>query len=150
MKTSIERTPQLEEHILAAIRAGSFPEVAAAAFGVPKRLFRKWLRRGHHDNQESLAHRVAQARATARLNAEVRTHEKDPKLWLRAGPGRETIDAAGWTSFARPQARAARETNIFETPAILRLLSVLRAALSPYPEALDAVTSALEKEKQPL
>jgi hypothetical protein len=150
MKTTIERTPQLEENILAAIRAGSFPDVAAAAFGVPRGLFRKWLRRGHRDNQESLAHRVAQAQATARLNAEVRTHEKDPKLWLRAGPGRETQDAAGWTSFARPQARAAQEVNIFETPAILRLLSVLRAALAPYPDALETVTRVLEEKKQPL
>jgi hypothetical protein len=150
MNLKIERTPQLEESILAAIRAGSFPEVAAAAFGVPKRLFRKWKQQGNVHDPESFAHKVAKARATARLDAEIRTHEKDPRLWLRAGPGRETKDAAGWTAFVRSQARAGAEINIFETPVILRLLTVLREALAPFPEALDAVTQALDKVKQPL
>src|SRR5579862_2968236 len=111
MNSSVVRTPQLEDSILAAIRAGSFPDVAAAAFGVPKRLFHKWRRQGSSADPESFKHKVARAIATARLDAEIRTHEKDPKLWLRAGPGRETRDAAGWSAFVRAQAKSAQEVN---------------------------------------
>ncbi len=78
MNPKIERTPQLEESILAAIRAGSFPEVAAAAFGVPKRLFRKWKQQGNRHDPESFAHRVAQAQATARVDAEIAHARKGP------------------------------------------------------------------------
>ena len=151
MKTPRLLTPELENNILSAIRAGSYPEVAAAAFGVPKRLFRRWLRRGIGTSHESLACKVAQAQGTARVNAEIRVHEKDPRLWLRAGPGRETKDAIGWTTFVRPQARDGEAGNFFEAPAMLHLLSILREALEPYPEALQALARALElKGKQPL
>src|SRR5262249_25748658 len=100
MSTPCQLTPELESQILAGIRAGGFPHVAAAAFGVPRRVFRRWLswgKRRRSAKYESFAHQVAQAHATARLNAEINTHKKDPRLWLRAGPGKEKPGAVGWT-----------------------------------------------------
>lgn len=146
MTTKIELTPELERSILAAIRAGGFPHVAAAAFGVPSRLFKKWLRRGvRHKNSvyASFARNVCQAQATARLAAEMKTHDKDPRLWLRSGPGRETPEAVGWTTFVRPRVRPLRRLNLFASPDFLQLLASLRAALATHPEALEAVNRVL-------
>jgi hypothetical protein len=149
MSTPCRLTPELEERILAAIRAGGFPHVAAAAFGVPPRLFRKWLRRGRKRKSpayEAFANNVTQAHATARLNAEMLTHQKDPKLWLRAGAGKETPGAPGWTTFARPQARRAGGDNPLSSPAVLRLLAAVKAALTSFPDALQAVVEVMASE----
>ncbi len=146
MMQNIQLTPELEEKILAGIRAGGFPHVAAGAFGVPDKLFRKWLRRGTKRKDErycAFVRNVARAQATARLNAEIQTHGKDPRLWLRSGPGRETAAAVGWTTFVRPRARKARRSGRLLSPAFLRFLADLRNVLAPFPEALDAVTKNL-------
>lgn len=147
MTASPRLTPELENNILAAIRAGGFADVAAAAFGVSRPLLRKWLRWGNQGKSalyRAFARKVAQAQATARLNAEVRAHEKDPRLWLRAGPGRETADSEGWTTFVRPQARRRQNVDPFAAPAFLAFLAALRAALAPFPEALKAVVAVME------
>jgi hypothetical protein len=147
MSTLCWLTPELEDQILAAIRAGGFPHVAAAAFGVPPRVFERWLRWGSKRKSsvyKSFAQKVSQAHATARLNAEINTHQKDPRLWLRAGPGKETPSALGWTTFVRPQGRAAKDIDLFAEPVFLRFLANLRAVLAPYPEALQALAKALE------
>ena len=39
-------TPALQEKIVAYIRAGGFPHVAAEAAGLPRRVFERWLERG--------------------------------------------------------------------------------------------------------
>ena len=147
MSIAAELNSELENNILAAIRAGGFADVAAAAFGVPRPLFRKWLRWGSKGKgavYESFAQKVAQAQATARLAAEMQAHHKDPRMWLRAGPGRETASSEGWTTFVRPQARKAQTINLFATPMFLDFLATLRAVLAPYPEALQAVVGAIE------
>ena len=90
MTASPRLTPELESNILAAIRAGGFADVAAAAFGVSRPLFRKWLRWGNQGKNgayQAFAHKVAQAQATARLSAEMQAHQKDPRMWLRARSG---------------------------------------------------------------
>ena len=90
MTTAPRLTPELEKSILAAIRAGGFADVAAAAFGVSRGLFRKWLRWGQADKKggyRAFALHVAQAQAAARLTAEMQAHQKDPRMWLRrSGP----------------------------------------------------------------
>ena len=80
MSTAAELNSELENNILAAIRAGGFADVAAAAFGVPRPLFRKWLRWGSKGKgaiYEAFAQKVAQAQATARLAAEMQKLMKD-------------------------------------------------------------------------
>ena len=147
MSAAMQLTPELEHNILAAIRAGGFADVAAAAFGVPQRLFHKWLRwgsKGKNAIYASFADKVAQAQATARLAAEMQAHQKDPRMWQRAGPGRETAAREGWTTFVRPQTRKNQDVNLFETPAFIDFLAALRTALAPYPEALQAVVRAID------
>jgi hypothetical protein len=150
MTASPRLTPELENNILAAIRAGGFADVAAAAFGVSRPLFHKWLRWGKHAKNgmyQAFAHKVAQAQATARLSAEMQAHQKDPRMWLRAGPGRETTDSQGWTTFVRPQARQRPNVDPFTAPAFVAFLATLRATLTPYPEALEAVVAAIDKAR---
>jgi hypothetical protein len=99
-------TPEVESNLLGFIRAGGFPHVAAEAAGIPRELFAVWLRRGSRrgarEPYKSFYRRVQQASATARLKAELETMTKNPFSWLRHGPGRETLEAAGWTNPVRP------------------------------------------------
>ena len=148
MKDPCQRTPDVEEKILAAIRLGAYPEVAALAFGVPKGSYRNWLRdkkKGAAARPSAFAQKVEQAQATARLSAEMQTHQKDARLWLRAGPGKETSKTDGWTSFARP---GTRKVRVLDSPAFLRLVLRIKQALAPYPEALAAVLHALRPRRR--
>ena len=91
-------TPELQERIVAALRAGGFPEVAAQAWGVSPRTFRRWMRRGEVQEIEpyrSFAAAVREAIAQARLRAEMDIFEElGPRIWLQHGPGRETRHVA--------------------------------------------------------
>jgi hypothetical protein len=75
----------------------------------------------------------------------MQTHEKDARLWLRAGPGKETSKAEGWTTFARP---GARKLRVLDSPAFLRLVGKIKRALAPYPEAQAAVVDALRPKRR--
>ncbi|HMF15055.1 MAG TPA: hypothetical protein VKE94_22220, partial [Gemmataceae bacterium] len=60
--------------ILASIRAGGYPHVAAQAYGIRLKRFLCWLRRG----RGRLAGKVLDAAARARLKAEMTVYEADP------------------------------------------------------------------------
>ena len=68
-------TPALRSQIVAGIRAGGYPHVAAEAWGVPKETFDDWLKRGvaadAREPYRSFAKEVRQAQAQARLRAEM-------------------------------------------------------------------------------
>jgi hypothetical protein len=100
-------TPELQREIIAFIRAGGFPHVAAEAAGIPRHVFARWLERGQK-SARALAHRalalaVLQAQAQARLHAETTVFTEKPLDWLKSGPGRETVDHPGWTTPAKPR-----------------------------------------------
>ena len=88
-------TPEVQEQICAFIRAGSFPQVAAQAVGIPVKVFESWMRYGnalrplpiYRDFREA----VLQAQAIARLAAESRALQRAPLSWLRFGPGRHVL-----------------------------------------------------------
>jgi hypothetical protein len=82
--------------ILASIRAGGYPHVAAQAYGVSSERFNRWTRRGR------TARHIREAAARARLKAEMESFEADPRFWLRHGPGKETRQAPGWSALAKP------------------------------------------------
>src|SRR5215470_8351145 len=94
-------TTQVEEKILAFIRAGGYPHVAAEAAGVPRAVFEGWLgqgrRTGRPTKYRTFPEAVQQARAQARLKAETTAFKDKPLDWLKSGPGRETSDCTGWT-----------------------------------------------------
>lgn len=140
-------TPQLRQQIVASIRSGGYPHVAAEAWGVPRGIFDQWLRRGHEararEPYRSFAHEVREAQAQARLRAELAVFEHDPKVWLEHGPGREGTDNPGWTVAVKPTEAAAPERDALLDPELLRLFRAVRQVLAPYPEARACVVQAL-------
>jgi hypothetical protein len=93
-------TPELIDAIVVDVREGVFPYIAAQAHGVPKSTFFDWLRRGEIEGRQpfsELSARVRQVAASARVQAERTVYKDSPFAWLRYGPGRERLDAPGWT-----------------------------------------------------
>lgn len=140
----------LSRRIVAGIRAGGFPHVAASAQYVSATLFERWLRLGRRSDAEepyaAFARDVDAAQAHARLRAEMSVHEKDARTWLKHGPGRDSPSKAGWASLARPSPSSDdRGAELLSSPELLQLIASMRAALAPFPEALVAVTRFVDK-----
>lgn len=146
-------TPEIERLILSYIRSGGYPWVAAESAGIPRAVFRQWMRRGAKRGGRSRCrlfyNNVLQARAQARLGAEVDTRKNDPKFWLTHGPGREQLSSPGWTNPAsgRVVSKKERGTRVL-TKEFLELLSPVLDALVPFPEARAAVAQQLERMGQ--
>lgn len=140
-------TVELENTILSWIRAGGYPHVAALAAGVPESLWRQWQERGEKRNPyKRFFAKIAQAHATARLKAETSTLEDDPRFWLKHGPGREGLGNPGWANMVNSMPTQTNEiSNVFSSGDFLQFMATLRAALAPYPEALKALSGALQQ-----
>lgn len=93
-------TAEMRQRILASIRAGCYAHIAAQAWGVPAAVWQRWLSQGQEPDAlepyRSLNHAVEEAKAQARLKAEVEAQAKDPRFWLKNGPGKDPGDAPGW------------------------------------------------------
>ena len=149
MSTRPRLTAALENKILVWIRSGDYPHLAAEAEGIPQEVFEQWLARGTGKRASrryrDFARNVRKASAIGRIRAEIRVLEKDPKLWLLSGPGKERADCRGWTSAVKGTAGAgAREVNLFAEAELAGFLEALLAALAPFPEARKAVAEALD------
>jgi hypothetical protein len=143
-------TPEVERLILSYIRSGGYPWVAAESAGIPRAVFRQWLGRGAKSQGRGIYRRfyvnILQARAQARLGAEVETRKRDPRFWLTHGPGREKPNLPGWTN-PSPGARSAnkrREGKILRKE-FLQMLDPILQALADFPEARHAVAQVLDK-----
>lgn len=138
-------TPQIQASIVAFIRAGGFPRVAAESAGVPAEVFDHWLdlaeRPRAAKKYRDFASAVRQAAAHARLTAEIDTRAGKPLDWLRGGPGRPTPESDGWTGPAR--APTAAKAAPLLTPEVQQMIAVLLEALADHPEARAAVGEAL-------
>lgn len=144
-------TPEVHAKICSFIRSGGDPHVAAEAAGVPATVFEEWLRIGQKRRARRVYRdfwrEVEQARAEARLSAELKAFTSKPLDWLRCGPGKETPERPGWTGVARPAYQAdASAANCLQTPEFQAFVQLLRRVLGPFPEALAALTQALEQE----
>jgi hypothetical protein len=142
-------TPQLIQDLVERIKAGAFEQVAAESLGVPFALYQDWLARGGRPRARppyrELFAAVRQARAHARLMAEMDLRSSAPKVWLLHGPGRETTDAPGWSSPTRPRRGGPAEPlNVLRHPEVVALINEIVEALQPYPEARDAVLRRLD------
>jgi hypothetical protein len=139
-------TPAVETQIVSFIRAGGYDWLAAAAAGVPPAVFQDWMRRGAKQARQPYRHfyeEVEQAKAQARLSAEIEARQKDPRYWLTHGPGREARGAPGWTMPVRALPAHEPQANVFASPELLELLLAIDDALTPFPEARAAVTQVL-------
>lgn len=99
-------TPEVQETVAQYVRAGGFVWVAAEAAGLPRRVMEAWMRRGADSARQpyrGFHDAILQARAQARLKAEMETRTKNPRDWLRLGPGRERLGLPGWTNGAKAE-----------------------------------------------
>jgi hypothetical protein len=141
MSQSPPLTAELQQQILASIRAGGYAHIAAQAWGVLEGRWRRWLaagrRRGAREPYRSLYRLVRQAKAQARLKAEMAVLGKDPRFWLKNGPGKEADEAPGWAT-----ARAARTpapADAIRQADLKRFMDTLRTGLADHAEALEVV-----------
>ncbi|MFO0966850.1 MAG: hypothetical protein U0793_14855 [Gemmataceae bacterium] len=145
-------TAHLRQQILAGIRSGGYPQIAAEAWGVSAALLQSWLDRGRGDKARepyvSFAAAVAQAQAQARLRAEVALFDDDPRIWLQHGPGRETRDQPGWSAPVKPADTAAAATNPFLDPHFMALLNDMRSLLEPQPELHARFSDLIDGHRQ--
>jgi hypothetical protein len=152
MSSPHQLTPEIERAIVAYVRAGGFPHIAAEAAGVPRAVFERWLRRGQGPRASArfraFYDAVQQARAQARLGAEVAALNDKPMDWLRSGPGRETADSAGWTGSVRPGVAAGAGALLLQ-PEVQALLTNLLRALEAHPEARALVAAVIESMSPP-
>jgi hypothetical protein len=135
--------------ILASIRAGGYPHVAAQAYGVAAEEFLHWLRRagvtGGPRKVRRLVALVQEAAARARLKAEMTVYDADPRFWLRHGPGKESRQAPGWSALAKPVSdRGDGGAEVLNSPEIQAILAAVTGALHPWPDARVAVAQALD------
>jgi transposase-like protein len=146
----IHLTPELHQQIVAAIRAGGYPHVAAQAFGVPPKLLDKWMQRGMakqaRDPWRTFAQEARLAHAQARLKAEVDVLREAPRYWLEHGPARDRADAPGWSSATAPAPASVEPPNVLLDPVFLEAVHDLLDALSPQPDLRrDAAQRLLSK-----
>jgi len=143
-------TPELLKQIVAWVRGGCYAQVAAQACGVPRRLFRHWLKRGHRKNAPpdlaNFAMEIYTAGAAARLVAEIETYQSDKRAWLEHGPGRDRPDEPGWSSSARAGTINQDDDNPLANPELMRLFNKVLKALEDYPEARAHVAEILAAE----
>lgn len=88
-------TKETEERILSFIRAGSFDWVAAQAAGIGVSTFYLWME-GRTPRHQEFAAKVKEARAQARLAAEIEVRKTNPEFWLTRGPGKDKPGEPGW------------------------------------------------------
>src|SRR5690242_10161656 len=93
-------SPEIQNAICAFIRAGGFAHVAAQSAGIPKEVFDYWMSEGAKIGKKRASKyrpfylAVEEAKAQARLTAEMAVFKDDPKTWLTRGPGKDRPDAA--------------------------------------------------------
>ncbi|HEY7425363.1 MAG TPA: hypothetical protein VH682_14115 [Gemmataceae bacterium] len=146
-------TPALQEQIVAFIRAGGYPHVAAEAAGLPRDVFERWMERGQRSGApaayRAFAQAVMEAQAQARLHAELAARTDKPLDWLKAGPGKDSAANPGWTNPGKPRDAPAAKTDKAERLriwcAVLDLFGRCVEQLAPYPEARAALAAWLKE-----
>jgi hypothetical protein len=144
----VRLTAELIEAICARIKAGAYEWVAVESLGIPRFVYQEWINNARRSRRRSvyqgLAAKVMQARAQARLRAEMEVRDKDVKVWLLQGPGRETATHEGWGPAAKPAASAESTGHRVR---LGELCNLVLKALGPFPEARAAVAKMLESRE---
>jgi hypothetical protein len=152
-KQRIRLTPRLRDQIVAAVRGGAYPHVAAAAFGISRDLFDAWLHRGGaadaREPYRSLFQEVQAAHAQARVRAEVNALEEAPKFWLESGPGRDRAGEPGWASAVKASDAMSASRNALLEPEILDLIRAFCAELTSHPELRRRISQVLSQRGIP-
>lgn len=144
-------TPQVEHDILAYIRAGGVPQVAAEAAGIPAAVFLDWTARPSA-RYRGFADAVRTAHAQARLRCEISIHEDRPLDWLKSGPGQPQAARPGWTSAVRAAPAPTDNPILLDDPAVQQFLVWLLDGLGPNPTLREEARrrlDALTQERRP-
>lgn len=152
----VRLTPTLHQQIMAAIRAGGFPHIAAQAFGVSPNELEKWLRRGEPPADDkrggkrfrAFAKELREAFAQARLKAEIHVFNEDPPRWLEHGPGRDRADNSGWSSAVKALISLDAQRSALEDPEFLDLMGAMVGELADFPEAQTRVIGLVNRAAQ--
>ena len=142
-------TPALQEKIVAFIRAGGYPNVAAEAAGLPRAVFARWRARGRRSDAppayREFERAICEAEAQARLDTEVNVRKDKPLDWLKAGSGKDCADNPGWTNPGKPRASSAAGGADLEQlrGQLLHLLGRCADKLQDFPEARAALAAWL-------
>lgn len=133
-----------ERSILAAIRQGVYPWVAAEATGISREQFAAWLK-SRERRYRRFAQEVRKARAWARLVAERHLFSDEPRVWLKSGPGREQNGEPGWSKDVPPLlGKESRLPHPLTDAAWRDLLGKVLETLTPFPEARAALIATLQ------
>lgn len=140
----------LHQQIMAAIRAGGFPHIAAQAFGVTPNELEGWVRRGEGAGESgrkrggkrfrAFANELREAFAQARLKAEIQVFNEDPPRWLEHGPGRDCADNAGWSSAVKGLTNLEVVRSALDDPEFLEYMRTVVDGLAGFPEAQKRLT----------
>lgn len=149
----VEPTPVVVGRLVAYVRAGGFPHVAAAANGVFQADWEEWQRQaaaGTSPYAEAIA-AVETAHAEARLTAELAALRTAPIFWLRNGPGRHRLEKAGWSAPVKAQdmvnQEALREKIRIEVALdTLQTIKAILDVLDEEPHIKAKVAEALDKK----
>lgn len=141
-------TPAFIHEVSDRIRAGAFDHVACESLGVPFARFQKWLALGQRKKPARLPRllweAVRQARAGARLVPEIALRRDEPRTWLLQGPGKDTGDAAGWSTPVKPTSE--KDTGSATIPEeFFALFRLLLDVLNAFPGAREAVIAAIDR-----
>lgn len=137
-------TEPLAKKIVAAINKGTYPPIAAQAHGVDAATLARWLRTGRAKKAKnpyrSFALRVDKATAQARAKAEAKAWEKNPLAWLKHHPDLTHQAAPTWAGPTDDGPTTAEDHQ--------KLLAAILHALTPYPDARQAVANALQETEK--
>lgn len=92
-------TQEVQETICVYIRSGAYDWVAAEAAGISSSTFYRWMQEGERRSSgkyRDFYEAVRQARAQARVAAEIEVRREQPARWLTKGPGRDRPGEPGW------------------------------------------------------
>jgi hypothetical protein len=98
-------TPLLQDQIVAYIRAGAYPHMAAEACGVLQEQFVAWVELGLKQKKgkyRSFVCEVRKAHAQARITAELAVFNEHPRDWLKHGPGKPKEGSVGFVDSDLP------------------------------------------------
>lgn len=146
-------TAETQDAIVADIKKGAFPYVAAQAAGVAAPTFYEWMRNGRNATRRNkyrdFFDAVTTAAGLARTSAETRVFEQDPKSWLRLGPGRDGGDPEhpGWTESGRQVDVTTRGEALAGQADVQGLIALVVEVLAPYPEARAAIAGVLVEDE---
>jgi hypothetical protein len=144
-------TPEQIRTIASYIRSGGYPHVAAEAAGVAAEVYDFWMQHGQKSTAGAALREfyeaVREARAQARIKAELEAYKHKPLDWLKSGPGKENADAPGWSATVKArQASERAPLNVLEHPELQEVFRALIDALADYPEARAAAAKVLAEK----